>query len=148
MEKKLKVISLELANSHGFREGHCFAVCSLQSADETESKLKRISVFGNASLVWVVDITSYTENDNKEEKLTKAKADLIGIIDTFNVVNVSVEELTNGLHKGYYVDVDGEKVSVTERTLIGFENDEGLKERERASLNRREADTENPITWF
>lgn len=148
MEKKLKVISLELANSHGFREGHCFAVCSLQSADETESKLKRISVFGNASLVWVVDITSYTENDNKEEKLTKAKADLIGIVDTFNVVNVSVEELTNGLHKGYYVDVDGEKVSVTERTLIGFENDEGLKERERASLNRREADTENPITWF
>lgn len=148
MEKKLKVISLELAHTHGFREGHCFAVCSLQSADETESKLKRISVFGNASLVWVVDITSYTENDNKEEKLTKAKADLIGIVDTFNVVNVSIEELTNGLHKGYYVDVDGEKVSVTERTLIGFENDEGLKERERASLNRREADAENPITWF
>ena len=148
MEKKLKVISLELAHTHGFREGHCFAVCSLQSADETESKLKRISVFGNASLVWVVDITSYTENDNKEEKLTKAKADLIGIVYTFNVVNVSIEELTNGLHKGYYVDVDGEKVSVTERTLIGFENDEGLKERERASLNRREADTENPITWF
>ena len=148
MEKKLKVISLDLAESHGFRKGHCFAVCSLQSADENESKLKRISVFGNASLVWVVDITSYTDNDNKEEKLKKAQEDLVGIVDTFNVVNVSIEELTNGAHKGYYVDVDGEKVSVTERTLIGFENDEGLKERERASLNRRETDKDSPITWF
>lgn len=147
MEKKLKVIGLELAQTHGFREGHCFAVCSLQSADEKESKLKRISVFGNASLIWVVDITAYDGSDN-EKKLEKAKDDLIGLEDVFNVINVSIEELTNHVHKGYTVNVDGEDVKVTERTLIGFEDDESLKERERASLNRRETDKDNPITWF
>ena len=81
--------------------------------------------------------------DDKGLELRKSKS-----FTAKEMYELAIKDKKLRLKVGEWFDIDGEKVSVTERTLIGFENDEGLKERERASLNRRETDKDSPITWF
>ena len=148
MEKNFVIISVEPAHSHGFREGETFAVCYVrEDVKNDDDPLAGLGVFEHPTLPYVINISTFT-GANVDEKVKDAASKLVGKSSRFNVVEITVEELTNGLHKGYKVDVEGENVEVTKRTLIGKSSDDDLIARERASLNRRETDTDHPITWF
>lgn len=148
MEKNFVITSVELASSHGFREGETFAVCYVrENVKDDDDVLAGLGVFEHPTLPYVINISTFA-GTNADEKLKDAVSKLVGKSSKFNVVEITVEELTNGTHKGYKVDVDGESVEVTKRTLIGKSSDDDLIARERASLNKRETDTDHPITWF
>lgn len=148
MEKICIITSVELASSHGFREGETFAICYVrEDVKNDDDVLAGLGVFEYPTLPYVINISTFA-GTTADEKLKDAVAKLVGKKSRFNVVEIAVEELTNGVHKGYKVEVDGETVEVTKRTLIGKSSDDDLIARERASLNKRETSTENPITWF
>ena len=148
MEKVCIIASIELAKSHGLREGETFAVCYVrEDVKNDDDVLAGLGVFDNPSLPYIINISTFAGNTN-EEKLKDATTKLVGKTSKFNVLEISVTELTNGEHRGYTIDLDGETVEVTKRTLIGKSSDSDLIEREKAALYRRVDDKDNPIKWL
>lgn len=146
MKKKLVCTSLVLAESQNTtNDSQVFAICVLTetATDGKElSPFRKNAVIGGNKWNWLVDIGSYAGNTN-EKKLEAAKSDFIDYEDTFNCIEVSVEELTDGEHKGF--KVDGLDDAIYNRRLIGFDDDETLKSREKSRLTRQAA--AGDLTW-
>ncbi len=147
MKKLLQVTKIVLAESQeNARDGQIFAICELQEpAKEGEkvSKLRQHSVIVANTFNWLIDISDY-EGRNNNDKLEKARADLVGESDTFNTCIVSIDELTKGAHKGFKVIDNEDYGTITSRNLVGYESEDELKSRELGRLNRQAGET---IKW-
>lgn len=146
MKQKLQVTKVTLAESQdNARDGQVFAICELQPVQTGGiSKLRKHSIIGVNPFNWLIDISDY-EGNNNEKKLQAARTDLVDEVDEFTTLVISVEELTNGVHKGFKVIGNDDYGTITSRNLVGYESEEELKSRELGRLNRQAGDT---IQWI
>ena len=145
MKQKLQVTKITLAESQdNARDGQIFAICELQPVQKDGiSKLRKRSVIGVNPFNWLIDISDYEGNTN-DKKLAAARNDLVDEVDEFTTLVISVEELTNGAHKGFKVIGNDDYGTITSRNLVGYESEDELKSRELGRLNRQAGDL---IEW-
>ena len=146
MKKLLQVTAINLAESTKNQgENQLFAIATLQPVGGKDgvSKLRAHSVIVSDAYSWLIDIAD-CEGRQDKDKLETARKELIGEKDEFTCITVSVEELTQGKHKGFRITDNEDYGVITTRNLVGYESEEELKSRELGRLNRQAGDT---IQW-